>query len=337
MHLTAQATRLKLSLKASVCDNVLEFPGGACPLSEADVERINLYDSYNLGGALAALRALTSKFEDDGVHPASAMYPMWQARSEMMQLLNQSPVPLGVSKASAEALLRELVGIFRDHFPEGTWPDQSSPLIPSWKLSMLKSGIEKFETVFGEEMAGLATYCVPRRGIFDTPALVDTADDCFPKDLLPHVPQKARIEWRAAGRCMAFNLLSASGFHVARAVEGTMEAYFHFFVQQPAKALNSYSWGDYLSELEQVQKAAQPPIPEEKTLSEFRQMKDDYRNPIMHPRVILTDGDAKMLFNNGESLIIAMAQEIAKIQAANQPSLALVPPPSLLSSAIGTT
>ena len=37
-------------------------------------------------------------------------------------------------------------------------------------------------------------------------------------------------------------------------------------------------------------------------------MKDDYRNPVMHPlRVTLTESDARMLFDNGESLIIAMA------------------------------
>jgi hypothetical protein len=53
-------------------------------------------------------------------------------------------------------------------------------------------------------------------------------------------------------------------------------------------------------------------------------MKDDYRNPIMHPRVVLTESDARMLFDNGESLIIAMAQEIAEIRLSSggiQPQL----------------
>jgi hypothetical protein len=43
-------------------------------------------------------------------------------------------------------------------------------------------------------------------------------------------------------------------------------------------------------------------------------MKDDYRNPVMHPRVTLTENDARMLFDNGESLIIAMAEEIKAIR-----------------------
>ena len=41
-------------------------------------------------------------------------------------------------------------------------------------------------------------------------------------------------------------------------------------------------------------------------------MKDDYRNPIMHPRVVLTESDARMLFNNGEmSLTIALLSSLA--------------------------
>jgi hypothetical protein len=53
-------------------------------------------------------------------------------------------------------------------------------------------------------------------------------------------------------------------------------------------------------------------------------MRTDYRNPIMHPRVVLTEGDARMLFANGESLIIAMAQEIMTATKGIQPLLELI-------------
>jgi hypothetical protein len=283
--------------------------------AEGRVERINQFDMYRLGQALAGLVALARQEKD--IHPRAAVYHIWSARDEMDRLLH-SPVSLGTSRSSAQTLASSLAAMFNEHFNGGKFPDSKSEPIPSWEFGMLKSYIEKFETVFGEEMAEAAAYAVPRRGIFYTPALVDAADECFPQDLLPHIPEKARVEWRAAGRCFAFNLLSASGFHVARAVEGTMEAYFQLLSNQPGQILKT--WNDYIIELEKIQKAGRAPIPEGKT-----QMKDDYRNPIMHPRVVLSEGDTKMLFNNGESLIIAMAQEIGKIQASAQPSLALVP------------
>lgn len=72
-----------------------------------------------------------------------------------------------------------------------------------------------------------------------------------------------------------------------------------------------------------MRETAAPPHLSEKTLVELRQMKDDYRNPLMHPRVVLTESDAKMLFNNGESVIIGMAQDLVAAKSA-QPALTLV-------------
>jgi len=67
------------------------------------------------------------------------------------------------------------------------------------------------------------------------------------------------------------------------------------------------------------------PCPSAKTLAELDQMRTDYRNPIMHPRVVLTEPDARMLFANGESLIIAMAQEIAAVRCQGGVQLTLTP------------
>lgn len=108
-------------------------------------------------------------------------------------------------------------------------------------------------------------------------------------------------------------------------VDLILQAYFQLFCGAQSPTLKT--WGEYIDALQKVRKAAKgsAPVPSEKTLSELQQMKDDYRNPIMHPRVVLKESDARMLFNNGESLIIAMAQEIASSKSI-QPSLALVPP-----------
>ena len=47
-------------------------------------------------------------------------------------------------------------------------------------MYIIRKALSDFETVFAEEMKEAATYFVPRRGIFWTPALVDTADEAFP-------------------------------------------------------------------------------------------------------------------------------------------------------------
>lgn len=225
--------------------------------------------------------------------------------------------------------------------PTLRFPDEKDVPIKEWELAWIRSAIGEFETIFAEEMRETATYFVPRRGIYHTPALVDAADNTFPADLQPHIPQKAKDDWKAAGRCLAFNLLSASGFHVARAVEACLEVYYQLFSGKAGETLNG--WKDYIIALEKIAAKNPIPCPSKKTLTELDQMREDYRNPIVHPRVVLTESDARMLFANGESLIIAMAQEIAEAAKGMQPALTLVggsnspasiaPPPGISISA----
>jgi hypothetical protein len=187
--------------------------------------------------------------------------------------------------------------------------------------------LEKFETLLSTEMGEATTYFVPPRGIYSTAALIDFADKSFPGEIASYVPEKAKTDWRAAGRCLAFNLFSSSGFHVARAVEAAMESYYQLFSGKPGKTLRS--WDDYHKELQKIKQGNPTPSPEEKTLVEFDQMRQDFRNPIVHPRVTLEEADARILFNNGESLIIAMAGEIKRAQTTQggvQPTLSLISP-----------
>ena len=94
----------------------------------------------------------------------------------------------------------------------------SDPAIPEWQWGIVVSALERFETIFREELGETATYYVPRKGIYATAALVEAADESFPIEIAVVIPEKTKVDWRAAGRCLALNLLTASGFHVARAV-----------------------------------------------------------------------------------------------------------------------
>jgi hypothetical protein len=85
------------------------------------------------------------------------------------------------------------------------------------------------------------------------------------------------------------------------------------------------NWNDYVEALQKIAERNPTPCPQPKTLTELDQMRTDHRNPIMHPRVVLTEPDARMMFANGESLIIAMAQEIAAAREQGGVQLALTP------------
>lgn len=301
------------------------FESGTSESETPDVERINQFSFYELGRVLRQLRVP----DRDNIRAHEIFSPLFRARGVVVGLLKGDPIPLTVSKQCAQQLQGAIQGVCDRFFypakPDGSrefsFPE-NDVVIQSWEWSSITSALEHFEAVFAEEMREAATYYVPRRGIFYTPALVDTADETFPMEIAGFIPEKSKADWRAAGRCLAFNLLTASGFHVARSVEGTLESYYQQFAAKPGETLNS--WHDYIKALEKIIEGDCRPAPTAKTLAELKQMKDDYRNPIAHPRVSLSESDAKMLFANGESLIIAMAQELKEAGRTIQPALALI-------------
>jgi hypothetical protein len=295
--------------------------------SEADVERINSFSFYDIGKDFKAIEAL----EADEHAPSDLFFPIRVAITAVDSLLNGKPIPLGISRAKASDFRTHFGNFWDENFTQvddqgkktTRYPEPTATKISKWQLYWIKKALGEFETVFAEEMKEAATYYVPRRGIFWTPALVDTADEAFPEALRGHIPQKTKDDWKSAGRCLAFSLLSASGFHAARAVEGTLEAYYQLFSGQPGATLKN--WYDYKEELDKIAARKPVPCPNPKTLAELDQMRTDYRNPIMHPRVVLDEADARMLFANGESLIIAMAQEICAAKQQGGVQLALAP------------
>ncbi|WP_395443549.1 hypothetical protein [Caulobacter sp. UC70_42] len=292
--------------------NVVAFPlTDESAAGEVRVDRINQFAFLDLGKKLQALSSAP-----DATVLSDRVFAVLNAKSAMSDLLSGKPVPLGVSRAKAEALGSALEKLIAGHLAKEGGGIKWDADIPDWRWHTVTVAVTAFETVFSEEMREADTYRVPTRGIYSTSKLIDAADETFPEDLRPIIPEKTRLDWCAAGRCLAFNLLSASGFHVARAVEGTVESYYQLATGKQ-KTLNS--WNDYIKALEPLVTAPSPDgklQPSAKVIGELKQMKDDYRNPIVHPRVVLSEPDARMLFANGESVIIAMAQEIRDVQQA---------------------
>jgi hypothetical protein len=271
---------------------------------------------FEMGKSLQSLKRMVAAKEPKA---RETFGPLSNSLSALNSFLAGDPFPPGISRSAAVSLanmVEEALDVTFYDKDEKTgqktfkYPGENE-ITYYFQFMDTAAAIERFETVLATEMSESATYLVPQRGIYSTSALIDSADKSFPDNIYGHIPEKSKTDWRAAGRCLAFNLLSASGFHVARAVEATLEVYYQSYT---AKTGTLRGWNDYIKALEVVVSSGASPRPAEKTLAELRQMKDDYRNPVMHPRVTLSENDARMLFDNGESLIIAMAEEIKGIR-----------------------
>jgi len=177
----------------------------------------------------------------------------------------------------------------------------------------IREALQVFEAVFRAEMQSASTYWVPKRGTHSTRDLVDAFDRTFLPELHQTIGETALTEYRNAGRCFAFGLWTAAGYHSCRAVEAMLRPYYRIFTDKEDS--DGKTWHALIEELEKTQKAIKPI---EKTLFYLRQIKDNERNPLMHIRVVLDEQDADLLLSSAKIVIVHMARELIAIEAAER-------------------
>lgn len=297
---------------------VVHFPSPPLPDSEdVRMEKINPYAFYVLGTELHPLTAISSN--EGKIAVKSLFFPLWNADIAMDRLLSGDLIKLDFSRSAAQTLKNRLHDMFVTHFLDDKgdikFPSEGEePYIWSWQWNSITAALSTFQTIFQTEMEKATTYQVSKKGIYSTVDLVESAEEVFPAELAPFVNQKTKDDIHAAGRCLAFNLPTAAGFHAARGIEGQMELYWQTFTK---KTGTCHGWQDYIDDLRKVMTAGIVPVPEERTVKMLELIKAHDRNPVMHPRdVILSDIDARILFSSAEGVIIAMAQEIKEARKA---------------------
>ncbi|MDQ8730547.1 hypothetical protein [Bradyrhizobium sp. LHD-71] len=280
------------------------------------MERADLYRVFDLGGAL---RGLTTIKQGD---PLSKIYlPMVNAQSALNQLLGTSPqAQVDLCKEAARGLKNVVDRIDAAHFMDGKgnfkYPDDAAKLIIApWLAWEVEAAYQNFEAVFRAEMQAASTYWVPKRGAYSTRDLVDAFDRSFLPELHASIGEKALSEYRNAGRCFAFGLWSAAGYHACRAVEAVLRPYYCFLLKK--KDNEARTWGDLIKDLREK---SDEPKASEKALFYLQQLKDNERNPLMHVRVVLEEIDADMLLNSSKIAIGLMANHL-KIMKQDEPTL----------------
>ncbi len=270
------------------------------------MNRIDLSSLYLIGAELHPLTAVASGNTSLG----TLFLTVLSARGAIDLLLSDSsPVKIDFSRLAAEKLKLEIEGILSQFYrnEDGTLSLKASfdTQIEGWKLFGLKSAIDAFEIVFKTEMQRSATYLVPRRGTFNLSDLVDRAEDTFPDDLKIWIVPKALEEYRAAGRCYAFGLFTASGYHCCRASEAMLRRYYRDFTNEDDGEVKT--WGELIKKLEKI---TEPNKPDSKTISHINHLREHDRNPLSHVRADLNIADADVLLASSKVAISAMAMEL---------------------------
>ena len=269
------------------------------------MEKLNLPFFYQIGHELHRLASIRMDAPVQELFMACG-----SLRPVLESLLNGLP-SLKVAKPAGEELKKLMDGLFHD-------PDQkkfghidfTKPLDGNnYQLQAVMFSISRqaseFQTVLNAELQSLAAYLVTQTGIYSGAALVEHAEDVVPVKLKAKLSPIALEDIRQSGRCLAFGVGTACGFHILRATEAAMHQYYVKVCNQGSNCDPLDNWGAYIASFRK-----QSDSDTKRIVELLQQVKDHDRNFIMHPEVFLNDDDAHTLFEFAKGAIMAMAEKL---------------------------
>ncbi|HEX8814751.1 MAG TPA: hypothetical protein VF753_04545 [Terriglobales bacterium] len=278
------------------------------------MKQINTYGLYQLATQLAPLRLLPT----DPRQLDKNDYKMVFAGFWLDQFFNKNLVlPLELSGDAANELSSAMQRVSNK-----VWADPPQE-VEAWELNNIREKLDQLETVMALELQRHQTYLVSQIGGYSMPLLATKAEVNILEDALAVIDEQAKKDFREAGRCLAFEVPTAAGFHAMRATENVLRQYYALVMKKP---VGKTDWGTCTAELTKAKV-------NKKVIQVLDQIRDLHRNPLMHPQDFLTMKEAISLFDIAKSAIGSLAEEIAILQAAATPSPQLVP---ALPAATGT-
>ena len=266
------------------------------------MRRLNDYRFYELGLKLQPLEMF-----DDNTKYKDCFFEIYTARTAISELLSTLPLPM--SSHAARDLLVTINALVPEKWTDALGQDQDAPI--AFRAYWLRKHKEAFENVLSAELTSLDTYILTQQGIYNTADLVAQADRAFGEAVRSVISEEARKDFREGGRCLAFELPTASGFHVMRATEAVLRQY-HRLVAGLSQDAKSPEMAQCINELKKKGEDA-------KTLNILDAIRDLHRNPQMHPEIFLSMDEAMRLFDIAKSAINAMADRIAALSSKSLP------------------
>ena len=245
------------------------------------MNRVNLYDTYLMGKAFRLLEQI-----QPGVVPATIVSDLMVLQNWLLHLTNNTLLSPGQAHEHATILHSAVSYMLTEWLNE--------PLSQE-RAIIIKSVFEMFEPTLSSEFAKLHAYYIPSVGIFPTDALLNQPEKMF-SESANLIPDETLIEIKEVGKCLAFSLPTAAGFHLMRSVESMLRHYYEVLskgASRPARGATGIYF-DAILQLPGVDKELHAALKQIKTL---------YRDPIAHPEVVLTGPEAISLLGVVQSAI----------------------------------
>ncbi len=296
-----------------LCDP-LEMWWARC-LDGGRVLRVNTYGFYDLGGNLGFAEEV-----NEGSKYGDVWYQLDKARDAVQALLDNKIVPVKTCRVSGQGVVDAITSIVPASFSEASKRDKEA-IVQVWLIYGLHAAIREFKTVLSAELNLLDTYSVSQKGAYSTSDLIEQAELLIPESIRGLLPEQAKTDIQQAGKCIAYDVPTGAAFHILRAIESVIRAYYqHVTGNLPKPKMRN--WGAYINNL---RKAGG----DEKIVGYIEHLKERYRNPVFHPEDNLTPEEAQMFLG---ACISGICQMLIAIRD-TAPNLAAMPNTAALASA----
>jgi len=188
------------------------------------MQRIDGFYLYQLGHRLHRLSEVRAKLWDGdtfAVKKRHVVPELKQAEMALGQFLFSSVFELKVAATPGQALLAALNDLIK--VCEGC--DDDNEYLEFLEYSPVREAFNEFEAVLKAELSKTGMFLVASKNAMDTLTLIEAGHEAFPLSLMDKVPE-AIPDVRQAMSCIAFELPTASAFHLHRANEAVLKKYW---------------------------------------------------------------------------------------------------------------
>ncbi len=266
------------------------------------MQRVNIFQFYTLGHIVHSLSGIAG-----GTKIKDWYYRLYSAQVWLDFILRDQLVPLGVARPACWSLHTEVKALLTPTEPVAAGDPPSLNMereISPADAYNIEHAVETFETVLAAQLQSLSTYFVSRKLAYETPLLIEEAEKLLPDDVQAEVPE-AIYDLRQAGKCIAFEIPTAAGFHIVRATESVIRKYYGAVVGKLPKP-KMRNWGTYVKNLQKAGADA-------RVTGFLDHIRDTYRNPVLHPEETLSPQDAQVLLGVCVSAIVSMVSAMRAI------------------------
>jgi NAD(P)-dependent dehydrogenase (short-subunit alcohol dehydrogenase family) len=266
-----------------------------------DMKRIGIIGFYELGAKVHALLNL-----QENVKVTDAILVLAEADDALGTFLESEAFERAkASREVAEALTKRLeaIAIINPRLALYGMLFKTPRLVTNADVEFFRKVVPQFELLFASDSNQMDFYLVTKKGIASTSDLIERAEDDFPQDVLLHFDLHIVKEIRESGKAFAFELFTASAFHIMRAAELMILKLLSVHNLRPTKN-SERNWGNYIRLLERH-------ISPELTLF-LREVAKFERNETIHPSTLLSQADREKVYTAAKPAIIGMAEHLAK-------------------------